>query len=653
VQVLGVSGALIFLPAGLSIGTLFMFLTPGLGAAVFSRLVDGSLKQSLHRAGVEMLFLPVSREVKERIKTYIDVFIDSVAGGLGGLLLLLLVEGLGFTPELISAPILFLVIGWLICVLLVREEYLEAFRGQLSSLRPKHLRGGGLQSKHKELVSGFLNALAEETADEDQLLYILDRAEEIKDDRFKTPVRRLLTHNSPAIRARALQFLSILPDEGLLEWGVKLLDDDDPRVKNAALEYLVAHHLTGAETLIDRQLEHPDSSVAGAALRHLFFTTRANPALRRRWKLDERFQNRKRELDELPKDQQVAWTVKLLEAAGAARSNEGNAFIGVYLQGAEPTIVKAAIQAAGQSANERWLSQLIDFLGDPIYRASARAALVKYGLGFVSVLPGMIRNESIAIDDIRRITRVLERINSQQSVELLFDLLKRYYPNDLALRLEVLKSLNAMRRDFPKLGMPSREIFRLILDEVKTYQQTIENLYAQSRLLSYEKDKLREARRGLLNLLEQRQKGNLDRLFRLLGLRYQPTDIIPIYRGLLSADRQQRINAVEFLDNLLESPFKRLLIPLLEYRAIALDELPDESDLATMNDAQYRNFRRILSGRDNNLKLPVLYLIGYLKDERYVSLLQYYTKDSDERVRDVASRALTSYRRSVFEIDKV
>ncbi|MEM9260016.1 MAG: Npt1/Npt2 family nucleotide transporter, partial [Bacteroidota bacterium] len=51
VQRIGVSGALLFLPLGLGVGSFLMILIPGLGAAIFSRLVDGSLKQSLHRAG--------------------------------------------------------------------------------------------------------------------------------------------------------------------------------------------------------------------------------------------------------------------------------------------------------------------------------------------------------------------------------------------------------------------------------------------------------------------------------------------------------------------------------------------------------------------------------------------------------------------------
>lgn len=91
-QRFGVGSTLSVLPAGLSISSVLMFFQPGLQVATFSRLIDGSLKQSLLRVGIEMLFVPVSVEVKRRVMTYLDVMVDTVAGGFGGLLLLLLID---------------------------------------------------------------------------------------------------------------------------------------------------------------------------------------------------------------------------------------------------------------------------------------------------------------------------------------------------------------------------------------------------------------------------------------------------------------------------------------------------------------------------------------------------------------------------------
>lgn len=642
VERLGVSGALMFLPTGLAIGAVTMFFMPGLSAAIFSRLTDGSLKQSLHRAGVEMLFLPVSTAVKGRIKTYIDVLIDSVAGGLGGLLLLLLVDGLGVSIVGISFPLLLFVLGWFVCVLLVRDEYLEAFRDQLRHLRPRK-EPRRLKSRHKEVLAGFMRVLedAKMNRDDKQLLYVLERTDDLTDDKFHKPIVELLGHAVPAVRAKALRSLSLRDGPDLLNHVVPLLVDDEVLVRNAALEYCISHHLEETGELIKEQLKDPNPDVSGTALIQLLVETRANPEMRKEWKLKQQFHFRRKELRWISGPSARAWRLKLLKAAGHSGSELGKDFIAEEMESPTLEITKAAILAAGESLDERYLLRLIDFLSEAPYRPHAKSALVQYELGLVNLLPDYFKKGLIDITDIRRLPAVLEKIPSQQTVDLLFALIERYHPEDLEVRLEVLKALNAMRRDFPLLQMPTKKVFRQILTETKTYQTTINNLQAQLAQRGEGSEALQAARKGLLNLLEQRQEGNLDRLFRLLGLRYQPADIIPIFRGLHAAGHQEKISALEFLDILLENNLKRLVIPVVE-QGIRLGEVSERSTLMSAEElriAQFHNFKRILRGRDVRLKLSVIYFIGYTEDEQYMPLLRVNLESPDQRVRDMAGRA--------------
>lgn len=655
VQGLGVSGALLFLPGGLSLGTLLMFLMPGLGAAIFSRLIDGSLKQSLHRASIEMLFLPVTEAVKRKIKTYIDVFIDSAAGGIGGLLLLFLIDGMGLTAPWISVPVLLLAIAWLICVLLVRDEYLEAFRNQLKHLQPKK-NENSLKSKHKVVLEGFLRVMESKdfAPKEKQLLYVLDRTEDLRGDEFLEPIRKLLYHESPKVRARALRNLSMKPGVEFGELVVPMLADDDPGVSNAALEYLIAHHVEDKEDLILEQLWHPNANVAGPALVTLINETRHNPQLRRKWNLSGVFAARLEALEDMEEGERQKWTINLLKSAGRAGSELGDRLLADQLASDDQVLRRAAILAAGESLDEKWLLVLIDQLSEALYRPYARAALIQFGNELVDVLPGYLKGNLIDIEDIRRLPVVLENIPTQQCVVLLFNLIGKFRPDDLELRLETLRALNAMRRDFPGLNMPTQEVFRLLLAEAKAYQSAIENVEAQLKFITTSSQELREARMGLLTVLHHRQEGNFDRLFRLLGLRYAPADIIPVYRGLQSYDRVQQLSAIEFLDNLLDNPIKRLLIPLIEIKTREQDLPPDEEltkeELIELEKKQYRSFRRILSGRDQRLKLAVLYLIGFLEDERYLTLLEYYSKFENEAVRGMARRSLKRFRRATLEL---
>ena len=56
----------------------------------------------------------------------------------------------------------------------------------------------------------------------------------------------------------------------------------------------------------------------------------------------------------------------------------------------------------------------------------------------------------------------------------------------------------------------------------------------------------------------------LERIFRLLGMRYDQDDIYDAYLGITSADAALRDNAIEFVDNLVEYNIRRMLMPLLD-----------------------------------------------------------------------------------------
>lgn len=640
VKYVGISGALLFLPVGLVVGAITMFIMPGLMAATFSRAVDGSFKQSLHRAGLEMLFLPLQQEVKERIKTYIDVFIDSVAGGLGGLLLLLLVDGLHFSTAWISVLVLVLSIGWLVCVLLVREEYLDAFRSQLSHLRPEKGRKS-IKSKHKEVLNGFLKVLADKdgTAKEQQLLYVLDKTAENGGQEFEAPVIALLKHPSCKVRARALRNLTMGHNTAVVTKVRKLVNDPSLEVKNAAVGYLINHYPKRFTKLIDEHLHSPDSTIATATFATLVAESKRNDYILMKWDIPGFFVDKVAELEEMPETDHLEWTKSLLKASGIAVFPQAKAFLKKQLEAKNDAIRHEAITAAGNSLDEDWLLRLIDFLSEAPNRPHARAALVQYGLGLVELLPTYFRNNEIDIEDIRRLPSVLERIGGQQVVDLLFNMLSKYYPVDLEFRLEALKALNRIKKDFPDASMPTSQVFRQIMAEAKTYQIVIENQRTQLQLLDSSPSQLNRARKGFLSLLKQRQNNNLDRLFRLLGLRYKSEDIIPIFLALKSENPAERTSAVEFLDNLLDASLKRIVIPLVE------DEVKPEFSTEFINinellDTQYQQFRRILRGNDLRLKLAAIHLMGHLKEERYERILQTYAGVDEIRISDIAKRSL-------------
>ncbi len=653
VQGMGVSGALLFLPVGLGLGAMVMLFVPGLNAAIFSRSVDGSLKQSLSRASVEMLFLPLEEETKKKVKTYIDVFVDSLAGGLGGLLLIGATQFMHISAPAISWVVLILVVLWMVSVILIREEYIEAFRAQLSHLKPKEHRNR-LKSHHRKVMAGFLQVLEEGqmSTHEKQLLFVLERADDLSAASFRDPIRKLLAHPSPNVRSRALRSLYLQPGTELLQEVMPLLRDPESQVRSAAFDYLFSRtHAVGREVL-EPLLDDDDPEVAGAALVSLATETAGNTFSQKQWRVGQRLRRRIRDLSGMPAKDRQRWFIYLLRASGRSQTATGRAFIQRCLDSENEEILRYAILAAGESQHEDLIVPLLHLLTHSEMRPFALSALVQYQGGLLSVVPALIGKGELSIAEIRRLPAVIERIDRQQALDLLFSLIERYYPHDLALRMEVLRSLNAMRRDFPKRKLPGKAIFRQIVGEAHEYASQQERLNAQLLLVRVaDGDEEKAYREAYVALLKQRMRGTFNRLFRLLGLRYPPADIIPVHLALNGDTVSVQISAIEFLDNLLELSLKRQIVPLLDRRqrqlsGNVLDLMVDDIDLMELRRKEFKSLRRVLRGRDDRLKIAALRVISCLQDARYVPVLDYYANDPGipAEVRVVAQEALEELR---------
>lgn len=101
---------------------------PVLWAGTTLKLLDISLKQSINKAATELLILPVPMAIKSQAKTYIDVFVDTTATGIGGLMLIFLINGLHFSVRAVCILILGLIAVWIYYAIRVRREYVLSFK---------------------------------------------------------------------------------------------------------------------------------------------------------------------------------------------------------------------------------------------------------------------------------------------------------------------------------------------------------------------------------------------------------------------------------------------------------------------------------------------------------------------------------------------
>jgi AAA family ATP:ADP antiporter len=157
----------------------------------------------------------------------------------------------------------------------------------------------------------------------------------------------------------------------------------------------------------------------------------------------------------------------------------------------------------------------------------------------------------------QQIPRVLKAIPDQRSVDVLLAAIGH---QDLSVRASVLKALNRLRETAPHLNFANHFVTEQILAEARYYFE----LAAALEPFRDQKEHRRSAACLLARTLEERLAGTLERLFRLLGLRYPPKEIYSAYLAVSRRRTEEAAAALEFLDNVLERDLKRILLPMLD-----------------------------------------------------------------------------------------
>jgi ATP/ADP translocase len=85
----GLNPSLYITPAALLTGSFAIMIWPGLLAAAATRLADTTLRNSIHRSSMEMLYMALPGHVTKTIKTFLDVVLERAGDATAGFIILL------------------------------------------------------------------------------------------------------------------------------------------------------------------------------------------------------------------------------------------------------------------------------------------------------------------------------------------------------------------------------------------------------------------------------------------------------------------------------------------------------------------------------------------------------------------------------------
>jgi ATP:ADP antiporter, AAA family len=602
----GVGVAILFLPGSLLLGSAILALYPVRWAVALMKVSDGSFRFSIHRSGIELLYLPIPVKVKNQVKGFIDIFIDRFGVGVGGLLLLVCTSWLALSITQLSLIVCALVSIWIGACLIIRREYVNSFRLALEKkiIQPEDLRVRISDSGMLDSLTRFL-----ESTDERLVLYALRLLADSSSDSWVKKVPSLLNHSSARVRALAIESLSRRPAKEL-ELSVRdRLKDPDLEVRSEAIHYLCREEESHSSERISQFLHESDYAVVGAAVHSM-----AKYHIPSHQMIDEEFiqgamaqQGAQRE----PARVAAACALGLIPADSRLQR-----YLPLLLEDPSKEVVRNAIRSAGQLTSPEMPPRLVQMLAEPALRAEAREALLNYGFSIVPILADRLGDTAAPTAVRVNIPKVLALLGTQEAVDALFHNLQQ---TDQFLSYRVIKALNQIRVRHPELSFKHEVIDDLVVEELKNYYRFALALHSLETNGSQEHRVIKLLHRTLQEHLDQK----LEEVFRLLGLRYPPRDMLVAYNGIRSSQSALRGSAIEFLDNLLQPDFKRLLFPILEASSLAsfagkadrrLFSFPEKSNSAYL--------RYLIQGRDAWLKTIAIYAVGSFKLSELAPLIR-------------------------------
>lgn len=607
----GVNTALMFLPFTVIGGASMVMFFPTLWAASALKVGEGGLKQSLHKAGLELLGLPVPMRLKNRVKALIDVAIDNLATGLAGaIILILLIFDFADARE-ISAVILTLTVVWVYLIYRARSDYMNAFRQAIDkrAIRPEDISYEIYSTIRADHLLGLL-----EGRNEKQLLMALGYLENMGDKRLASHLVRLAETSPSGVLRSVYRIARSNPTVDLTEQANRHLDHGLAEVRVAATRYLLRRS-NNKQELLQAYLASPGNLFKSAAI----------VAAAKEWVSDNEFRNTV-DLKQLLSEYctQVESNLHsheiglaIAEALSIAPQIELSGCVEVLLNSESHEVASHAALCAGRLRDERFIDALIGQLENKHRRKNVREALSEYGEPIAERLSTLLTDSNARLRVRMEIPRVLSMIGTQRCFVLLAENL---IIKDVHLRFEIIRALNRMRSRDANLRVKSKKLDPVIWMEIRNYYELVQvsirvkhkDSIGHKSVTSDQED---IARKLLVRAINEKLRDNLERIFRLLGLKHSAKDMYHAYLGVTSDSPDLRANAVELLELVLKPGMKSALIPIAE--SDNLNELVDVgTGLFGINVVSVSGgLNVLLNGDDDWLRTTALYLRWFIEPD--------------------------------------
>lgn len=501
----GIRLTLLLFPLLLLLGSLGIAVFASIVFAIFLKGSDKSLSYSINQSVRELLYIPVSPELKTKAKIFIDIFINRFAKGIGALILMILVLvpiGIRFT-SLVS--VLFILV-WILLNLKVSREYVSIVKNKLEK---RWDRADKLITERMDLDYTKLVFDTIESKNRSSVLYAMHLFDLIKLDKLTPELKKIISYKSDEIRAYSLGVLLEAEETTLIPET-----EDDISEEYLQKEIKEIMSLDVYQEIMKDYVEKVTSREG--------------------------------------KEAEIA-KMEVAKALGMMNSHSPLTHtLEDLLHEESPEVSKYAVESAARLKQRDYVPFIVQKLSSLLTREDASTALEKYGQKIVGTLSDYIGDSEVDIELRRELVKVVARIGGQEALDFLtWELAEEKGDLDP----ELIDALDRIRSDNPDFLFQKEIVKRKIAKEVKNYCSDLIGFH-----WTLTQEKKEQAEKPALQDLTQ----SLADIFKLLGLIYTHEDIFRAYQNIKEGTKDSTAYAVELLDNTLEKEIRDILLPLIE-----------------------------------------------------------------------------------------
>ena len=533
----GIIVAILILPTLFMAGAAGFLMSPVLAAVYISKFSDQVFRFTFHNASIQLLWIPVKRTIKNRLKPVIEGSIRAGLEGVSGILIFLSITMFNVPIHYLSISIILIAIYWIKRSFRLKKLYIKELQSAIEK-RELNFEELTLDIQDEAMVKTINLALNND--DESQQVLALEMIKDIPLTPWKDSLNRLLNDGSMIVKKEILNIS--FDDENIIsDQKIISLINNESDLEIESIEIAGKRKLTDALPIIMDRIDAENKEkqlIAAAAIRNI------DPDSSNKEKdlLLSAFNSNDENICSLiiiqmKNDNEILPDEKLIK----------------YLNEESSKVRNAALSVAESRASLVLLPHIIQCLSYPRSAMPARSALQVYDENeVVKLLIENAQNQNVEKSLVIGVIRTIKKYPTKDSIDMLLSVISPKIPPIQAVAVD---SLIHIARELP---LDEKQIAITKEELIKTSKYAYEKIIALSQIEENEKNQL-------LRYLLQDEVRKLIPVIMKLGILDKPQTPIETYiQYVLNNEEDKLPYVLEFFENIFSQEERKIVNSLID-----------------------------------------------------------------------------------------